>query len=496
MTVKIHTGGGKMARTYKMYIDGEWVDALDGSVYDDFNPYTGEVFAYVPAGKRTDARRAVDSAAAAFPGWSHTLPAARQALFLRAADILEKKQMDIVQILAEETGCTFGFAMFQTMFTPGLLREAASQVHQATGEIIPADMPGALYMAMRQPLGVVAGIAPWNAPLILSLRSICMPIAYGNTAVLKPSTESAAAGGVVIAEVFHEAGFPKGVFNLVTNGPSGSSAIGDEFVENPKVRRINLTGSSEVGRQLAEKAGRYLKRVALELGGQNPLIVLKDADIDSAVAGAAFGAFLHQGQICMSTRRIIVEKPVAKEFTEKFVKKVSTYKVGNPKEPDTIIGPLVNGQQLEKVKKSVEAAVREGAVILCGGKAEGPCYYPTVVTNVKPGTPFAREETFGPVVSVTEVNDENEAVAVANDTVYGLSAAVFTRDFAKGMAIAERIESGIVHINDQTVHDEPQVPFGGVKDSGWGRFGGRAALEEFTELRWVSAQLTPRQYPF
>ena len=485
-----------MAREYKMYINGEWVSALDGEVYDDRNPYTGEVFAQVPSGKRADAKRAIDAAVAAFPAWSHTLPAQRQALFLKAADLLEKKQTEIVQILAEETGCTFGFAMFQTMFTPGLLREAAAQAHQATGEVIPSDMPGAFYMAIRQPIGVVAGIAPWNAPLILSLRSICMPIAYGNTAVLKPSMESAAAGGVVIAEVFHEAGFPKGVLNLVTNGPGGSGEIGDEFIENPKVRRINLTGSSEVGRQLAEKAGRHLKRVALELGGQNPMIVLRDADIDSAVNAAAFGSFLHQGQICMSTRRVIVEKPIAREFIEKFVKKALTYKVGNPKEPDTIIGPLINQQQLSKVTKSVDAAVRDGAKVLCGGKAEGPCYYPTVLTNVKPGTPFACEETFGPVVSVIEANNEDEAVAIANDTMYGLSAAVFTRDFAKGMSIAERIESGVVHINDQTVHDEPQVPFGGVKDSGWGRFGGKAALEEFTELRWISTQLTPREYPF
>jgi len=483
-------------KDYKMYANGEWVGALDSEVYDDLNPYTGEVFARVPSGKRADARRAIDAAVAAFPAWSHTLPAERQALFLKAADILEKKQNEIVTILAEETGCTFGFAMFQAHFTPGLLREAAAQVHQVNGEIIPADLPGAFHMAIRQPVGVVAGIAPWNAPLILSLRSICLPIAYGNTAILKPSTESAVAGGSVIAEVFHEAGFPKGVLNLVTNGPGRSNEIGDEFIENPKVRRISLTGSSAVGRQLAEKAGRYLKRISLELGGQNPLIILRDADVDYAVNAAAFGGFLHQGQICMSTRRIIVEKPVVQEFIKKFVQKVSTFKVGNPKEPNTIIGPLINKQQFDQVKKSVDAAVRDGAKILCGGKSEGLCYYPTVLTNVKPGTPFSCEETFGPVISVIEVKDEEEAVAIANDTMYGLSAAVFTRDFSKGLAIAERIESGIVHINDQTVHDEPQVPFGGMKDSGWGRFGGKAALEEFTELRWISMQRTPRQYPF
>ncbi len=485
-----------MAREYKMYIDGEWVGALDGAFYEDYNPYTGEVFAYVPAGKRFDAKRAVDAAQAAFPSWSRTLPAERQALFLKAAEILEKKQMEIVEILAEETGCTFGFAMFQTMFTPGLLREAASQVHAPVGEIIPGDLPGAFNMAIRHPVGVVAGIGPWNAPLILSLRSICMPIAYGNTTVLKPSTESSIAGGVVLAQVFHEAGFPKGVFNLVTNGPGGSSEVGDEFVENPVVRRISLTGSSEVGRQLAEKAGRYLKRVALELGGQNPMIILADASIDDAVNAAAFGAFLHQGQICMSTRRIIVEKPVAKQFTEKFVNKVASFKVGNPKEPDTIIGPLINQQQLDKLRASVDSAVADGAKVICGGTYEGLCCHPIVLTNVKKGTSFSCEETFGPVVSIVEVENAEQAIAVANDTMYGLSASVFTGSFVKGMDIAERIESGIVHINDQTVHDEPQVPFGGIKDSGWGRFGGKGALEEFTELRWISVQRTPRQYPF
>jgi aldehyde dehydrogenase (NAD+) len=479
-----------------MYINGEWCDAQDGSVYEDSNPYTGEVFARVPAGKRADAKRAVEAATAAFPAWSTSLPDERRALFLKAADILETKQQEIVQILGEETGCTFGFAMFQTTFTPGLLREAAGQTHSATGEIIPGNVPGAFNMAVRRPVGVVAGIAPWNAPLILSLRSICMPIAYGNTAVLKPSTESAAAGGAAIAEVFHEAGFPKGVFNLITNGPGDSGAVGDEFVENPDVRRINLTGSSAVGRRLAEKAGRHLKRVALELGGQNPMLVLQDADIEAAVNAAAFGGFLHQGQICMSTRRLIVDKSIAAEFTEKLVNKVSSFKVGNPQEPDTLIGPLINQEQLHQVQKRVESAVQDGATVLCGGKAEGMCYQPTILSNVKAGSDFACEETFGPVVSIFEVDGEDEAVALANDTRYGLSAAVFTKDISKGLALAERIESGIVHINDQTVHDEPQFPFGGVKDSGWGRFGGRAALEEFTELRWVSAQLTQRQYPF
>ncbi len=485
-----------MAREYSMYVNGEWISATDGEMYDDYNPFTGEVFARVASGKRADAKRAVEAAAAAFPVWSHSLPSERQSLFLKAADILEKKKDEIINILAEETGCAFGFAMFQAGFTPGLLREAAAQAHQANGEIIPSDLPGAFYMAVRQPVGVVAGIGPWNAPLILSLRSICMPIAYGNTAVLKPSTESSVTGGVLIAEVFHQAGFPAGVLNVVTNGPGKSGEIGDEFIENPKVRRINLTGSSAVGRRIAEKAGRCLKRVALELGGQNPMIILRDADIDYAVNAAAFGGFIHQGQICMSTRRIIIEKPVAAAFAHKFAAKVSGLKVGDPRDPNTIIGPIINRQQLNDIKKSVDAAIRDGAKVLCGAKIEGPCYYPTVLTNVKPGTPFCYEETFGPVVSIVEAEDVEQAISIANETPYGLSAAVITGDFSKGLAVAERIESGIVHINDQTVHDEPQVPFGGIKDSGWGRFGGRAGLEEFTELRWISMQRSPRRYPF
>lgn len=485
-----------MTREYKMYIDGEWTDALDLGTYEDMDPFTGEVFARMPAGQRSDAKRAIEAAAAAFASWSETLPAQRQALFLKAADIMEKKQQDLVDVLARETGSTFGFAMFQAGFTPGLLREAAAQVHQAQGEIIPSNLPGSFNMAIRQPVGVVAGIAPWNAPLILSLRSICMPLAYGNTVVLKPSTESAVAGGVVLAEVFHEAGFPRGVFNLVTNAPGQSEAVGDEFIENKKVRRINLTGSSQVGRTLAEKAGKHLKRVALELGGQNPMLVLDDADLEAAVNAAAFGAFLHQGQICMSTRRVMVHPKVSQKFMEKLLKKVSGMKVGDPKEPDTIIGPLINKTQLMKVDAGVQQAIADGGELLCGGKPQGPCYQPTIVTNVNPDSDFAWEETFGPVLSIIEAVDDESALAMANATDYGLSASIFTRDLQRGLELAKKIESGIVHINDQTVHDEPQMPFGGMKDSGWGRFGGRAALEEFTELRWVSAQLTPREYPF
>jgi acyl-CoA reductase-like NAD-dependent aldehyde dehydrogenase len=479
-----------------MYIDGRWLDAIDGKTFYDYNPYNGEVYARLPAGKRADARKACDAAAAAFPDWSRTPPAERQRSLLRAADILERRQQEIVGIVTQETGSTFGWGMFQTGFVPGLLREAAAQVHAITGEIIPADLPGALFMTIRQPVGVVAGIAPWNAPLILSLRAVALPMACGNTTVLKPSAEAPVSGGILFAEVFEEAGLPKGVFNVVTNGPDFSGEVGDELIEHPKVRRLSFTGSTKVGRQIAEKAARHLKKVTLELGGNDPLIVLKDADIEYAVNAATFGRFNHQGQVCMSSKRIIVEKAIAAGFTEKFVEKAQGLEVGDPQDPDTVIGPLINQHQVDKLHKQVEEAITQGARLVCGGKYEGRCYYPTVLTDVTPDMNIAREETFGPVAPIITVEDADEAVRVANDSRFGLSAGVITGDFQKGLDVAERLESGMVHINDSTIHDEPQVPFGGMKESGYGRHGGRAAIEEFTELRWISVQRTPRQYPF
>ncbi len=483
-------------KEYRQFIDGKWVPASNGATYADHDPFTGETMASIPASKREDAKRAVEAAANAFPAWWKTPPGAKQRLFLKAADILERRQMEIVGLLAAETGCTFGFGMFQTIFTPNLLRQAASLPYRPTGEILPADLPGAFYMGVRQPVGVVAGLAPWNAPLILSLRAIAAALALGNTVVLKPSEESPITGGLLYAEIFEEAGFPAGVVNVVTHAPGQAEPVVDEFMENPKVRRISFTGSTKTGRLLAQKAARYLKRMVLELGGQNPLIVLADADLDYAVNATAFGTFLHQGQICMSARKILVERPVAKEFTEKLVLKTKSLKVGNPKEPDTIIGPLINKAALDRVKARVDEAVSAGARVLAGGKADGPCFQPTLLADVPADATMSTNETFGPVASITVVENADQAVALANQTNYGLAAGIMTRNPDRGLALAERLEAGIVHINDQPVNDEPQVPFGGVKDSGWGRFGGRAAMDEFTELRWVTVQSGTRPFPF
>ncbi|HET7170870.1 MAG TPA: aldehyde dehydrogenase family protein [Gaiellales bacterium] len=478
------------------FIGGEWVEPGGGSRFDDTDPFTGDVVAHVADGSREDARAAVEAAAAAFPEWSQTPPAARQAIFLKAADILEGRRDEVVEWLARETGCTFGFGMFQMGFVPGLFRQAAGAAYAPTGTVVPSDLPGAFSMGVRRPVGVVGAISPWNAALILSARAIAAPLVFGNTVVLKPSEESPYVGGLLWGEIFAEAGLPPGVLNVVTHGRGRAGPIADELVESPHVRRINFTGSTATGRKLAEAAGRNLKRVVLELGGQNPLIVLADADLDYAVSASAFGAYLHQGQICMSARKIIVERPIAEEFTSRLAEKTAGLSLGDPKEHETIIGPLITERALETVKGRVDDAVRQGARVLAGGEAVGPCFQATLLADVPPDAELARVETFGPVAAIEVVDSGEEAVAHANATTYGLAAGILTSNPDRGLALAEQLQSGIVHVNDQPVHDEPQMPFGGVKDSGWGRFGGTFAMDEFTELRWITVQSGTRPFPF
>jgi acyl-CoA reductase-like NAD-dependent aldehyde dehydrogenase len=483
------------AQEYRQFIGGDWVAAADDSTFEDRDPFTGDVVATVAAGGAADARRAIETAAAAAESWAATPPAERQMIFLRAADALEARRDEVVSLLARETGSGFGFGMFQMGFVPNLLRQTAALAYAPIGTVIPSDT-GVFSMGLRKPVGVVGAIAPWNAALILSARSIAAPLALGNTVVLKPSEWSPVVGGLIWGEVFTAAGLPAGVLNVVTHAPGAAAAVGDELVSHPAVRRLDFTGSTETGRRLAEAAGRHLKRIVLELGGSNPLIVLADADVDYAVNASTFGAFLHQGQICMSARRIIVERGVADEFVEKLVAKTETLKAGDPKEHDTVIGPLINEDALATVKGRVEAAVAAGAKVLAGGEAVGPCYRATVLTDVPADSEFARVETFGPVVSVEVVGDAEEAVARANATSYGLSSGILTSDADRGLALAQRLDAGIVHVNEQTVGDEPQMPFGGVKDSGFGRFGGQAVVDEFTELRWITVQSGSHPYPF
>jgi acyl-CoA reductase-like NAD-dependent aldehyde dehydrogenase len=484
-----------MTTEYRMYIGGQWVESAEKQTFDDFNPYTGEVFGKVPLGKRADATRAIEAAAAAFPAWAATPPSVRRKLFLKAADVMESRLDELVRTLNEETGSTIGIAMFQMFFVPGLFREAAAQAYSVTGEVIPADYPGAFFMALRQPAGVVSGFGPFNVPYILCSRAIALPIAYGNTAVLKPSEEAPVTGGIKIAEIFEEAGFPPGVLNVITHSKQDADEVGDEMITHPAVRRISFTGSTEIGRIVAEKAGKHLKRAVMELGGKDPLIILRDADLDYAADAAAWGSFLHQGQICMSTERIIVERKIAAAFTEKLVQRAAALKVGDPCDPTTAIGPLINQAALNKVHSHVQEAVSAGARIVTGGNFERLVYQPTVLTDVTDKMKVFTDQTFGPVAPIVVVEDDEEALQVANNSKYGLSSGIITNDFNKALEMAQRLDTGMVHINDQTVNDEPQVPFGGVKGSGYGRMGGKAALDEFTELRWISVQRTRRTFP-
>ncbi len=484
-----------MEKDYRMFIGGQWVDAQDKGTYEDYNPYTGEVYARVPRAKKTDVTSAIEAAQAAFPAWSTCSPGVRRKLFLKAADIFEKRQDELVRLLNEETGSAMTITMFQMFFVPGLYREAAAQTYSVNGEVIPADYPGSFFMALRQPTGVVAAFGPFNAPYVLSSRAFALPLAYGNTAVLKPSEETPISGGLILAEIFEEAGFPPGVLNVITHTREDAPEIAEELIGHPAVRRISFTGSTEVGRIIAEKAGHYLKRAVLELGGKDPLIILRDADLDYAADAAAWGAFLHQGQICMSTERIIIERPIAAEFIDKLTQRSKALKVGDPRDPATNIGPLINQAALNRVHGHVQGAIHGGAELVTGGTYKGLVYDPTIVTNVQFDMPIYIDQTFGPVAPIIVVEDAEEALRVANNSKYGLSAGIITNDFNQALIMARQLDTGMVHIGDQTINDDPQAPFGGVKGSGYGRMGGKAALDEFTELRWITAQLTPRTFP-
>ena len=479
-------------REYQQHIGGEWVKAE--RLFDDLDPYRRTVMARIPAGTRADAARAVDAAAAAFPSWAELPPAEKQVMFLRAADLVERRRAEIIALLAAETGCAGAFAGFQVITAVRLLRQAANWGYLPVGEIIRSDMPGTFAMALRKPLGVVAGITPWNGAHVLAWRTVVNPVAFGNTVVLKPSEEAPVSAGLLLPEIMAEAGFPAGVVNVVTHAPGEAVPIADEFFERPEVRCINFTGSSATGRLLAERAGRHLKRCVLELGGYNPLIVLADADLDYAVEAAAFAAFFHQGQICMNARKVIVERPVYAEFVDRLVARTAALSVGDPADTGTVIGPLINGAAVQRVAREVDEAVAAGAKVLAGGQADGPCYQPTILAEVPAGARIHAEETFGPVLVAEPADTADEAVAIANSTRYGLSAGLITGDNQRGFALARQIDSGVVHVNDQTIADEPQLPLGGVKDSGWGR-SGPASMTDFTELQWITTRDGTGSYP-
>lgn len=477
-----------------LLIDGDKRDASGSAAYERMDPFTGKLATRAAAANVADANAAVEAAAAAFPTWSKTGPGERRALLSKAADVMASKVGEFTKLMMEETGATGPWAGFNVMLAANMLREAAAMTTQISGEIIPSDKPGTLAMAIRQPAGVCLGIAPWNAPVILGTRAVAMPLACGNTVVLKAS-EMCPGTHRLIGQVLVEAGLPKGVINVVTNDPKDAAGIVEALVAHPAVKRVNFTGSTKVGRIIAELAGRHLKPALLELGGKAPLLVLDDADIDAAVNAATFGAFMHQGQICMSTERLIVDEKIADEFVTKLAARASKLPAGDPR-GHVVLGSLISSQAADKMEELVADAVTKGAKLVAGGKRTGTVVEATLLDHVTPSMRVYAEESFGPVKPVIRVKGEDEAVRVANNTEYGLSSAVFSRDIKRAMSVAARIEAGICHINGPTVGDEAQMPFGGVKGSGYGRFGGKASIAEFTDLRWMTIEDPHQHYPF
>jgi acyl-CoA reductase-like NAD-dependent aldehyde dehydrogenase len=477
-----------------LLIGGQSRPAANGATYERRNPVTDAPVSRAPAATPDDADAAVQAAAEAFPAWAALPPGERRRRLLKAADLMDQHTDAFIRIGVAETGAMPNWIGFNVMLAANMLREAAAMTTQIDGSVIPSDVPGNFAMAVRQPCGVVLGIAPWNAPVILGTRALAMPLACGNTVVLKASE---ACPGVhrLIGTVLHEAGLGDGVVNVVTNAPADAAQVVERLIAHPAVRRVNFTGSTHVGRIIAQHAARHLKPALLELGGKAPVVVLDDADLDAVVDAVAFGAFFNQGQICMSTERVIADRKIADALVDKLAAKARTLRAGDPTDPTSVLGAMVSIDAAKRVQALVEDARAHGAALPAGLHVDGAIVQPAIVDGVTPAMRLYREESFGPVVTVACVDGDEDAIRLANDSEYGLSASVFSRDVSRAMQVAQRIESGICHINGPTVHDEAQMPFGGVKSSGYGRFGGKASIAEFTELRWVTLQNTPRHYP-
>jgi acyl-CoA reductase-like NAD-dependent aldehyde dehydrogenase len=478
-------------KTHQMFIGGEWVDAVSGATFDDLNPYTGEIYARVPKGDAKDAERAMAAAYAARKPWSATPSLERSLIISKAGHILEESRQEFADVLTAEGGSTFGKAMFEISQTVDLLATAGADSKRILGETFHTD-PNKLSMTLMRPKGTVVAISPWNFPLILSMYKVAYGLATGNTVVFKPSSQTPVIG-LKIGELFERAGLLPGALNVVT-GPG--SVLGDALIDDDRCSYVTITGETTTGRHVAQRAAAGLKEYTLELGGKNPLIILADADIDYAVNAASFGVFMHQGQICMSVGRIIVERPIAEEFAGQLAEKAASLPAGDPRVPTTVIGPLINDDQVRKVDAYVKEAVAAGAKLLAGGTYEGRVYRATVLSNVTRDMQAWQEEIFGPVAPILAVGDEKEALEVANDTTYGLSAGVITPDLEKAIYLAEGLEAGMVHVNDASIDAEASVPFGGSKWSGQGREGGRYSIDALTEMKWVTIQKSKRHFPF
>jgi acyl-CoA reductase-like NAD-dependent aldehyde dehydrogenase len=483
------------AKEFQYFVDGEWRTAENNKLFDVYRPYDRSVYARVAAGGRPEATLAVDAAAKAFPAWSQSTPAERARLFFKAAEIVKRRRVEIAEILAQETGSTISFATFQQDLVAATIEQAAGWMYLPKGEVLESNLAGTHSIGVRRPLGVVASFTPWNGANVLSWRAVISPVAAGNTVVVKPSELAPISAGIILAQIAEEAGFPKGVINVVTHAPGVAGEIADVFFERPEVRVINLIGGVKTAKMLAKRAGETLKRTTMELGGYNPMIILDDVDMDYAVRTATFGSFFHQGQICLNTRRIIVQRKIADEFIEKFAARTKTLPFGDPHDPKTIIGPLITPAAVKLCDDRVKEALAKGAKLHAGGVFEGQIYQPTILSNVPLDVAVANEETFGPVVVVEVVDTPEEAVEAANRTLYGLTSSILAGNTYRAFELAPKILAGIVNVNSPTVNDEIHAPMGGVRDSGWGRTGPES-LKEFQDLIWINAHSGQRQYPF
>nr|AZI70975.1 salicylaldehyde dehydrogenase [Marinobacter maroccanus]AZI70996.1 salicylaldehyde dehydrogenase [Marinobacter maroccanus] len=480
----------------KLFINNAWTDSSDRETFERKHPVSGEVMTKSANATVTDALAAAHAAQEAFQTWKAVGPSERRRLLLKVADIMESKTPEFIEVMAREVGASALWAGFNVQASASVFREAASLATQIQGETIPTDKPETLSITVRQPVGPVLSIVPWNGTAVLAVRAIAYPLVCGNTVVFKGS-EFSPATHALIAECVQEAGLPAGVLNYLNSSPDRSPEIADTLISAKEIRRINFTGSTRVGSIIAQKAAQHLKRCLLELGGKSPLIVLDDADVDAAVKAAVFGSFLFQGQICMSTERLVVDEAVADEFVARFSEKARELSAGDPcVTGDCVIGPVVSPDSGDRLNGLFQDAIDKGAKVLCGGMAEGAVMPATILDRVTPDMRIYDEETFGPITVVIRCKGEADAIRIANDSAYGLSSGVFGRDINRALRVGMAIEYGCVHINGSTVQSEAQAPYGGTKNTGYGRFDGRAVIDEFTELKWLTIEPFEQQYPF
>lgn len=479
----------------KLIIDNEHHDALAGGEYERKHSVSGKTVTTLAAATVDDVDRVMNSSARAFELWSKSGPSERRALLLKAAEILEGKIPEFVKVMAQEVGASELWSAFNVTLAAGLFREAAGLATQIQGETIPTDKPGTISMTLRQPAGVVLSIAPWNGPVVLAARAIAYPLVCGNSVVLRASEHSPKTH-MLLAEALIDAGLPAGVLNVITCSPADAPTLTESLIAHKAIRRVNFTGSTKVGRSIAEVAGRHLKRCLLELGGKAPFIVLADANTDAAVNAAVFGSFLYQGQICMSTERIVVEESIADEFVSKFCARAASITTGDPvHDSSCVVGPMVAAESGDRINRLIDDALSKGAVLVTGGHADGAVMPPSVLDHVTPDMQIYDEETFGPITTVVRATDVDNAIHIANDTDYGLAGSVFSSSVENALKVATELATGICHINGATVQNEAQAPYGGVKDSGYGRFDGRAVIDEFTELKWLTIEPSEQVYP-